>query len=45
MIDIYCNNDIQKLDKQYYCDNIEAVVDNFFIAKKTGIYHIPLKLF
>jgi hypothetical protein len=31
-------NDIQKLDKQYYCDNIDAVVDNFFIAQKENRY-------
>jgi hypothetical protein len=31
-------NDIKKLEKQYYCDNIDAVVDNFFIAQKENRY-------
>lgn len=31
-------NDLQKLDKSYYCDNIDAIVENYFIAHKENRY-------
>ena len=31
-------SEIKKLDKTYYCDNIDAVVENYFLAQKENRY-------